>query len=65
VTGDDDPGRAISLQPSHRPEPRLEAPVVRLEQVVGMDFCVMEGCGEQLVQDSGADPIPVGDDLDG
>ncbi len=43
MAGDDNPGGAISLQPSHRPEPRLEAPVVGLEPVVGMGLRVMEG----------------------
>jgi hypothetical protein len=36
-----------------------------LEQVVGMDFRVMESFREQFVEDSGVDAVPVGGDLDG
>ncbi len=65
MAGDDDPGGAISLQPSHRPEPRLEAPVVGLEPVVGMGLRVMEGRRGQLIEDARIDPVPVGGDLHG
>jgi hypothetical protein len=65
MTGDDDPGGTVSLQPPHRSEPGLEASVVGLERVVGVGFGVMEGRREQLVEDMGVDPVPVGGDLRG
>jgi hypothetical protein len=63
VAGDDDPGSAVTLQPAHRAESCLQAPVVGLKRVVGMDLRVMESCREHLIQHSGVDPVPVGGHL--
>ncbi len=65
MPGNDDPGGAISLQPAHGPEPCLEAPVVVLERIVGMDLRAIEGLRQQLIEDARVDPVPVGRDLDG
>jgi len=55
---------SISLQSSHGSKSGFEASVVGLNGVVGMDLCVMQGRRQQLVQDAGIDPVPVGGDLD-
>jgi hypothetical protein len=39
--------------------------VVGLEPVVRVDLGVMEGRGDQLVEHTGVDPVPVGGDLRG
>ncbi len=65
VCGDDDPGGAVSLQPSHRSKSGLQASVVGLDAVVRMDLGVVEGRREHLIQHSGVDPVSVGGDLDG
>ena len=65
VSGDDDPGGTVCLQPSHRTESSFQASVVGLEGVVGMDLGVMERAGDQLVENPRVDPVPVGDDLNG
>jgi transposase len=36
VPGDDDPGAAVLLEPTHRSQPRLQATVVSLDAVVGV-----------------------------
>jgi hypothetical protein len=64
VPGNDDPGGSISLQSSHGSKSGFEASVVGLSGVVGMDLCVMLGRRQQLVEDAGIDPVPVGGDLD-
>src|SRR6266508_1761181 len=65
MAGDDDPGGTVSLQPAHRSKSSLQASVVGLERVVGMDLRVMEGRREQLVEDARVDPVPVSGDLHG
>ena len=65
MSGHDDPGGSIALQPSHRSKSGLEASVVGLERVVRIDLGAMEGRREQLVEDPGVDPVPVGCDLYG
>src|SRR6266545_3622642 len=65
MPGDDDPGGAISLQPPHGPESSLEASVVGLDGIVGVDLRVVEGRREHLVDDPGVGPVPVGGDLGG
>ncbi len=65
MAGHDDPGGTVSLQSSHRSKPGLQAPVVGLERVVGVGLRVMEGRRQQLIEDPGVDPVPVGGDLDG
>jgi hypothetical protein len=65
VAGDDNPGGAVSLQSSHRAESSLEAPMVGLEQVVGVGFRTVEGSRKQFVDQARVDPIPVGGDLGG
>ncbi len=65
VAGDDHPGGAVSLQSSHRAESSLEAPVVGLEQVVGVGFRTVKGSRKQLVDEARVDPVPVGGDLGG
>src|SRR6266545_7576077 len=63
MAGDDDPGGAVSPQPSHRSEPGLQASVVGLDGVVGVGLGVMEGRGELVIDDAGVRSIPVGGDL--
>src|SRR6266545_2891398 len=60
---DDHPGGTISLQSSHGSKPGLQASVVSLDGVVGVDLRVMEGRGEQVIDDAGVRSIPVGGDL--
>jgi hypothetical protein len=43
VRGDDDPGSAVALQPSHRSKSGLQASVVSLDAVVRIHLRVMEG----------------------
>src|SRR6266545_2335130 len=64
VCGDDDPGGAVSLQPSHRSKSGLQASVVGLDAVVRMDLGVVEDRREHLIQHTGVDPVSVGGDLD-
>jgi hypothetical protein len=63
VRSDDDPGGVVPLQPSHRSEACLKTSVVGLDGVVGVNLRVMERCRQQLVDDAGVDPVPVGGDL--
>ena len=62
VRGDDDPGGTVSLQSSHGAKSSLQASVVGLERVVGMDLGVMEGRRQQRAR---IDSVPIGGDLDG
>jgi hypothetical protein len=50
-------------QSSHGSEPGLEASVVGLQRVVRMDLRVVEGRGEQVIDDAGVRSVPVGGDL--
>jgi hypothetical protein len=61
---DDDLGRSVTFQPSHRSKPGLEASVVGLNGVVRMDLRAMEGGRHQLVEDSWVDAVAVGRNLD-
>src|SRR6266545_5528417 len=65
VRGDDDPGGTVPLQPPHRSKPGLQASVVGLEWVVGIDLRVMEGRWQHLLDDAGVEAVPVRGDLDG
>jgi hypothetical protein len=65
MAGNDHPGGAVSLQSSHRSQARLQTSMIGLEPVVRMDSGVMEGGREQLVEDAGIGPVPVGGDLGG
>ena len=65
VCGDDHPRGAVSLQSAHRSESGPQTTVVGLEQVVGVDLCVVPGSWDQLIDHPGVDPVPVGGDLDG
>src|SRR6266545_1115335 len=65
VRSDDDPGGTVSLQPSHRSEPGLQASVVSLDAVVRIHLRVMEGRRQQRIEDARVDPVPIGGDLDG
>jgi len=59
------PGSAIPPQSAHRAESSLEAPVVSLEQVVGVDLRTVECSRKQLVDEARVDPVPVSGDLNG
>jgi len=65
VRGDDDPGGTVSLQPAHRSKSGLQASVVGLKRVVGMDLRVMEGRRQQLIERARIESAPIGGDLDG
>jgi hypothetical protein len=54
---------AVALQASHRSKSGLQASVVRLDAVVGIGLGVMEGRRQQLIEDAGIDPVPIGGDL--
>jgi hypothetical protein len=56
---------AISLQSTHRPEPRLQTAMVGLDGVVRMDPCAVQGRRDHLVEHSRVETVPVGGDLDG
>src|SRR6266511_6098030 len=63
VGSDDDPGGSISLQSSHGSKSGFEASVVGLDAVVRIHLGVVEGRRQQLIEDTGIDPVPVGGDL--
>src|SRR6266545_5068793 len=65
MSGEDDPGGAVSLQSAHRAEPRLQAPVVGLKGVVGTDLRAMKGRRQHLIQNPRVDSVPVGHDVGG
>ena len=54
---------AVALQPSHRSKSGLQASVVSLDAVVHIHLRVMEGRRQQLIENAGIDPVPVGGDL--
>ncbi len=63
MAGDDDPGGTVSLQPAHRSKAGFQASVVSLDAVIRIHLRVMEGRRQQLIEDAGIDPVPVGGDL--
>src|SRR6266511_2043100 len=63
VAGDDDRCGVVSLQPAHGSKSSLEASVVSLQRVVRVGLRVVEGPGQQLIEDAKVDPVPVGGDL--
>jgi len=51
------------FSPSHRSKSGLQASVVSLDAVVRIHLRVTEGRRQQLIEDAGIDPVPVGGDL--
>jgi hypothetical protein len=64
MPGDHDPGAAVLLEPPHRPKPRLQPAVVRLDLVVGVLVGSMPGHRRQLLEHARVHRRVVGDDLD-
>jgi hypothetical protein len=64
IAGADHLALRVSLQSSHRSKPGLQASVVGFERVVRVDLSVIEGPRQHLTDDTGIDPVSVGDDLD-
>ena len=60
-----DSGDTVYLQPSYGAKSSLQAPVVGLDGIVGMGLRVMGCRRQQLIEDPGVDPVPVGGDLHG
>jgi hypothetical protein len=53
MPGDDHSGVAVLLEPTHRPKPRLQAAVIRLDAVVGVLLGAVPGRGQQLLSAPG------------
>ena len=64
MPGDHDAGAAFLFEPSHRPEPCLQAAVIGLNSVVGVPLGAVPGRLEQVVQHRPVGQGAVGDDLD-
>jgi hypothetical protein len=60
---DDDPGAAVLLELSHRPQASLQPTVIRLDTVVGVLVSSMAGCWRQLLEHTQVHRRVVGDDL--
>jgi hypothetical protein len=63
VSHGEDPCRAVTFQPAHRPQPGFQPPVVCLDGIVRVPLNGMQGRGNQLVQYSRVDGRAVGGDL--
>jgi hypothetical protein len=64
MPGDHDAGAAFLFEPSHRPQPCLQAAVTGLDSVVGIPLGAVPGRLEQVVQHRQVGQGSVGDDLD-
>jgi hypothetical protein len=60
---DDHPGAGVLLEPSHRPQARLQPAVIRLDPVVGVPVGSMPCRWEQFVQHDRVCRCSVGDNL--
>jgi len=63
MPSDDHPGAVVLLEPTHRPQPRLQPAMVALDAVVGVLLGSMPRRWEQLVQDGRVHRRLIGDDL--
>ena len=50
MPNDDHPGATVLLEPAHRPQPQLEAPMVGLDPVVGVLVGAVPGRWQQVLQ---------------
>jgi hypothetical protein len=64
MSGDHDPGATVLLEATHRPKPRLQPAVVRLDPVVGVLVGSMPGGWRQLCEHARIHRRVVGDGLD-
>src|SRR5918994_1853388 len=64
MPGDNDAGAAFLFEPSHGPEPCLQAAVIGLNSVVGVPLGAVPGRLEQVVQHRQVGQGAVGDDLE-
>jgi hypothetical protein len=64
MPGEHDAGAAVLLEPSHRPEPCLQAAVIGLKSVVGVLLGAVPGRLEQVVQHRQVGQGAVSDNLD-
>ena len=65
MSGDHHAGATFQFEPSHRPEPCLQAAVIGLNSVVGVPLGAVPGRLEQVVQHRQVGRGAVGDDLGG
>jgi hypothetical protein len=65
LAANDHAGGTLLLEPSHRPQPRLEATVVGLDPVVGVLLSSMPRCRQQFLQHDRVGRRPVRDHLNG
>ena len=64
VPGDDHPGAVVLLEPTHRPQPRLQPAVVALDAVVGVLLGSMPRRREEFLQHGRVHRRLIGDNLD-
>src|SRR4029453_12854868 len=64
VSGDRDPGAVVLFEPGHRPEPRLQPPVVAFDAVVGVLVGPMPRRRQQVIEHCRIPRCPVGGDID-
>jgi len=60
----ENPDGAVTFQPAHRPQPRLQPSVVCLDRIVRVPLNGVQGRGNQFVEHSRADCCAVCRDLD-
>ena len=63
VAAHDHAGAAITLEATHRSQPRLEPPMVRLNPIVRVLLGVVERAREELLDDREECPGPIGHDF--
>ena len=57
VPGGQDPRGSAAFQAAHRPQPRFQPPVIGLDWIAGVPLDGVQGRGDQLVQDVGAENL--------
>lgn len=63
MPGDDELRAPVVLQSTHRSEPVLELPVIRLDRIIGVLLDVMPHRRKQLLEHARVDRSSVGDHL--
>src|SRR5829696_10034241 len=65
MAANDHPGGTVLLEAAHRPQPRLEAPMICLDPIVGVLVGAMPCKWQQLLQYRWVHRRPIGGDLGG